>query len=191
MSKGEKIALIVAALTGAYLVLVKRAPGVEPPRQAIPRSVVDRVMAYAGDMFRYGMEQGVDPALIASVMTVESGGDATATGAAGEIGLMQIMPATGMWIARVTPEQLRQPGINIQTGAGYLVYCIHRKGGNIFAGVAGYNYGPDRVIVEGDRVLAPDVVLSYASAVTSLFPQYRRIFSDRLGFVYDNAFPAN
>lgn len=191
MSKGEKIALIVAGMAGIYLLVVKRSPAAEPSDKAIPRSIVDRVMVYAGDMLRYGMEQGVDPALVASVMTVESGGDASATGASGEIGLMQIMPATGMWIARVTPEQLRQPGINIQTGAGYLVYCIKRKGGNVVAGLAAYNYGPDRVVIEGDRVLAPAVVLSYARAVMSLFHQYQRIFSDRLGFVYDNAFPAN
>ena len=190
MSRGEKIAAVLAAMTGLYFLLVKRTPALQARASTIPARVVDRVMLYAGDMFRYGVEQGVDPALVASVMTVESGGDASAIGTAGEIGLMQIMPSTGYWIANVTPEQLRQPGINIQTGAGYIRYCIDRKGGNIAAGVAGYNYGPDRVAVQNGTVIAPPVVLRYAASVMGLFPEYRRIFSDRLGFVYDNAFPA-
>ncbi len=192
MTKGEKVGLIAAATFGLYLIIPKgkKSSVAASSRPTIPGSVVNRVMQYAPHMLRYGMEQGVDPALVASVMTVESGGTASATGKAGEVGLMQVMPATALWIARVDAQELRIPATNIQVGTGYIRYCIDQKGGNVFAGIAGYNYGPNRVIIEGNQVMAPAVVLEYAKKVTSLVRQYQSIFRERLGFVYINAFPA-
>lgn len=63
---------------------------------------------------------GVDPALLACIVEAESGGDAAALGAAGEVGLMQIMPETGALLAReagVAEYDLRNPAQNLWLGA--------------------------------------------------------------------------
>ena len=181
--------LIIALVAGGagYLLLTRQSAIAD---QVQPAPVIaDRVLLYAGDMLRYGAEQGVDPALIASVMTVESGGKAAAHGAVGEVGLMQILPSTGMWIGNVSQGELTIPSVNIRVGTAYIRYCVDRKGGNVAAGIAGYNYGPDRVRIEGNKIIAPASVLQYMIRVMSYVDAYRRLLSERLGHFYSNAFP--
>ena len=63
---------------------------------------------------------GVDPALMRCVMYAESDGDPMALGAAGEVGLMQILPETGALLAReagVTEYNLWNPAHNLWLGA--------------------------------------------------------------------------
>jgi len=63
---------------------------------------------------------GVDPALLACIVEAESDGDPMALGAAGERGLMQIMPETGALIAEhagVTEYDLWEPEHNLWLGA--------------------------------------------------------------------------
>lgn len=192
MTRDDKVMLAILAGGVLYLILSTRFEA-RPPRPA-PVSdadsvkTYDRVMGYAGDMLRFGVEQGVDPALIAAVMTVESSGMADAVGGAGEIGLMQILPSTAQWIARVSPEQLRAPATNIHVGAGYIRYCVDRKAGNVPAGIAGYNYGPDRVRVQDNQVIAPESVIRYVARVLNLVEPYRALFRARMGNSYTRPF---
>jgi len=63
---------------------------------------------------------GVDPALLACIVEAESGGDPNAVGAAGEIGLMQILPETGALLAEhagMNEYDLRNPAQNLWLGA--------------------------------------------------------------------------
>ena len=63
---------------------------------------------------------GVDPALLACIVEAESGGDPNAVGAAGEIGLMQILPETGALMAEhagMNEYDLRNPAQNLWLGA--------------------------------------------------------------------------
>ena len=67
------------------------------------------------------------------------------------IGLMQIMPKTGKWIAMKLGDtdfdvsDLFIPEINIKYGSWYIKYLIRRFNGNIFYAIASYNGGPGRV----------------------------------------------
>lgn len=185
--------LLLALLGGGvlYLIMTTRFPSKQPISVHVDADSVrtsERVMGYAEDMLRFGLEQGVDPALIAAVITVESSGMADAAGAAGEIGLMQILPSTAQWIGRVSAEQLRTPATNIQVGTAYIRYCVDRKGGNVAAGIAGYNYGPDRVRVQGDQVVAPEGVLRHVAKVLNLVEPYRARFSATMGNAYMRRF---
>lgn len=58
----------------------------------------------------------MDPYLVAAVIQTESSWDASMTGAAGEIGLMQVMPTT----AGKPPKKLKSNNINIYHGVKYL-----------------------------------------------------------------------
>lgn len=177
MTNIEKI-LIGLGVTGLIAYLVTRptsSAGGYPPAN-ISKTDAERVMSYASLMLKYASEQGVDPALIASVMTIESRGIDGQVGSSGEIGLMQIMPSTGKWIGDVSVEQLSLASVNIQIGTAYLRYCIDRKGGNGPAGIAAYNYGPDRVVVRGSAIIVPDTVKRYVDNVLSLIDRYREAF---------------
>lgn len=179
MTSKEKLIVGVFAASVLYLVFAKRAPGTEETT-----ADADRVMSYTGLMLRIGAEEGIDPALIASVMSVESGGRPGARGGAGEIGLMQVLPSTAEWWAGVSAKQLLDPATNISVGTSYLKYCINRKDGNVPAGVAAYNYGPDRVQIKGSLVIVPDSVQAYMTNVLDLLEFYREKFMEIAGGWY-------
>lgn len=89
----------------------------------------------------------VDPRLIAAVATVESKWDTTAVGQAGELGLMQILPSTGAWLARRAGLQeydLADPKTNLDFGAFYLSLLLQEHG-TLEKALAVYNGGPHAV----------------------------------------------
>ncbi len=89
----------------------------------------------------------IDSYLVAAIIRTESHFRPHAVSSAGAIGLMQIMPATGEWIAgkiRIegfTASGLSDPATNIRLGTWYLRYLIDRFGDTSTALIA-YNAGP-------------------------------------------------
>lgn len=81
---------------------------------------------------------GIDPNLITAVIMTESGGNPNAIGSAGEIGLMQVMPATGA-IYGVSRDQLFDPYYNVMAGATYLKDLTSKYG--LQGGIQAYNLG--------------------------------------------------
>ena len=79
---------------------------------------------------------------------------------AGARGLMQVMPATGEYIAErsdfgaIHPDQLWLPFISVKFGAWYINQQLQLFDGNQFAALAAYNAGPGNVLewvkVSGD-----------------------------------------
>lgn len=94
----------------------------------------------------------IDPFFISALIKNESKFDTQARSSTGALGLMQIMPDTGTWIARETkwdvfsPELLYQPDINIRLGTWYLSELYHQFNGNLILTLAAYNAG--RGVVE-------------------------------------------
>ena len=85
--------------------------------------------------------------LVAAIIRTESHFRPHAVSSAGAIGLMQIMPTTGEWIAGkigiegFTTSDLSDPATNIRLGTWYLHYLIDRFGDTSTALIA-YNAGP-------------------------------------------------
>jgi len=106
-----------------------------------------------------GAEHKVDPALLAIIALVESGGNATVYSPAGATGLMQVMPGTGSDIARLrrisgfAPDGLLIPETNVDFGAWYLAQQLRSFGRpddpdwreSVTLAAAAYNGGPGRV----------------------------------------------
>lgn len=96
---------------------------------------------------QYAYENHIDPALVAAVILVESKFDEQAASHRGAVGLMQIMPETGVWIAEemglpdFTPDQLHDVRLNIQMGTWYLAYLLKEYDGNEILALAAYNAG--------------------------------------------------
>lgn len=100
---------------------------------------------------QYSYEDGIDPALVAAVILVESKFNEEAFSHRGASGLMQIMPETGEWIAEemgltgFTPDQLTDVQTNIKMGTWYLAYLLKEYHGNKVLALAAYNAGRGHV----------------------------------------------
>ena len=92
------------------------------------------VRRWGPQLIAAGQRHKVDPALLAIVMLVESGGDPNARSGAGATGLMQVMPATARGIAAergisdFSVDQLYEPDVSIDFGAWYLAQQLRSFG---------------------------------------------------------------
>lgn len=94
--------------------------------------------------------RGIDPALMLSLIRQESLFDTFATAAAGEKGLMQVIPSTAQYIAEQLNWQdyqhsdLFRPQAGIAFGAFYIDEQLELFNQNTIAALAAYNAGPGR-----------------------------------------------
>jgi hypothetical protein len=85
---------------------------------------------------------GVPRQIVDAVMRVESGYDPSASGLAGEVGLMQILPGTAAMLGfRGTMEELREPSTNIRLGVTYLAQAWRLAGGDLCTTAMKYRAG--------------------------------------------------
>ncbi len=108
-------------------------------------------------------QYGVDPAIALAVAQTESGFNQGARGAAGEVGIFQLMPGTAGDLG-VDPYSL--PG-NIKGGIAYLSQ-LYRQFGDWTKALAAYNGGPGNMA----RGTTPDSSWQYANNVLSTATLY-------------------
>ena len=101
----------------------------------------------------------IDPNLVASIMLVESGGNAEAVSHSGACGLMQAMSSDltsqygNMFAGRPTCKELMNPSFNVGWAVNYLAELYHRNGEDWREAI--YHYGPNDIQYEyADLVLA-------------------------------------
>jgi len=85
---------------------------------------------------------GVDPALVAAVIDVESGFNRRAVSPAGAQGLMQLMPATAQGFG---VSDVYDPVQNVAAGTLYLDQMLRQFSGNLSYALAAYNAGEANV----------------------------------------------
>ena len=91
---------------------------------------------------------GLNPLLVTALIRQESRFEAEIVSSAGAVGLMQVLPETGDWIAsklQRPPFQLHQPQDNLQAGTWFLQYTDGLYQHNALLAVASYNAGPGNV----------------------------------------------
>lgn len=116
-------------------------------------------LKYETHITKYAEANQLDPYLVCGVIHTESHFDVEAESRVGAVGLMQIMPDTGEWIAKkmslkdYSEGKLKDPETNIRMGCWYLNYLMDRFDGDMTLVLAGYNAGPNRVLqwLEDDR----------------------------------------
>ncbi|WP_245273718.1 transglycosylase SLT domain-containing protein [Mesorhizobium sp. WSM3224] len=85
---------------------------------------------------------GLEPVLAHAVMEIESGFDPGVRGAAGEVGLMQVMPATARMLGfRGSLDELGEPATNIALGVKYLAQANRIAAGDLCTTVMKYRAG--------------------------------------------------
>lgn len=107
----------------------------------------------------------VDPRLLAAIVTVETEWDALAVGRHGELGLMQILPETGAFLAKqagLKEYSLADSDTNLALGALYLSDLM-REYGTVEHALAAYNGGPDAVADAAVNLYARKVLKRYRS----------------------------
>jgi len=108
-------------------------------------------MPYQYAIINHAAEAGIDPYLLTAIMKIESNFNPRAMSPKGAMGLMQIMPETGEWIANQSgagpfhPEMLFEPDTCISMGAWYIADLDKEFGGNKIMVLAAYNGGRGNV----------------------------------------------
>jgi soluble lytic murein transglycosylase len=110
---------------------------------------VEYPRAYWPQMTAMARATGVDPYLLLSIARQESLFRPRAVSHAGATGVMQLMPATARYLARIEPavtdddfNHLTHPARSIRMGAYYMMRMIERSEGNLVFALGSYNGGP-------------------------------------------------
>lgn len=149
---------------------------------------------YWNQVANWSQERRLPPALVLGLMRQESRFEAQILSRSGAVGLMQIMPDTGEWIASkkgVKGYSLSNPEDNINFGTWYLDYTHQRNGNNSMLAVASYNAGPGAIgrWVESRGLGDPDEFVNnipyeetrgYVERVFSNYWNYLRIYAPQV-----------
>jgi soluble lytic murein transglycosylase len=181
--------LLVAAGVGLVLAM----PAL---RGAIRRLTLP--LEHADIIRQQAREKHVDPALIAAVIYAETKFDSR-TSPAGAEGLMQILPATAIFLAHrsgattFTTADLATPQVNIAYGSYYLRYLLDEYHGDETLALAAYNGGEanvDRWVAAAHAAGQPFTLAAidfpetrdYVVRVESAEREYRADYASQLGF---------
>ena len=89
------------------------------------------ILDYKPQILAYSKNNNLNPALVCAIVFAESRFNATAESHKGALGLMQIMPNTGKWVAeqlewkQFSHRDLLDPQKNLEVGVWYLAYLKH------------------------------------------------------------------
>jgi len=142
----------LAAISGLFLPDGAFAPGLGHPLtrwewsyRPSPTSNWEKRPDYEPMVTKYASTYGVRPALVHAIIQRESRGNPLAVGAAGEQGLMQLMPRTAQDLGVRNGFDIEE---NIRGGVEYLSRLL-RQFGDEKKALAAYNTGPGTVSREG------------------------------------------
>ena len=143
-----------------------------------PAGVLPAVLAGSPDrlalrpLFReWAAHYGVSTALLEALDWQESGWQQSVVSSTGAVGVGQIMPGTGTFIAGVLvgePLDAQSVSDNIRMSAAFLAYLSRVEGGNLCATIAAYYEGPLNLSVHG---LYPST-RTYVADVEALLPRF-------------------
>lgn len=116
-------------------------------------------------------QHGVDAALLAAVIEIESAYNATAVSPKGAVGAMQLIPKTASDYGVSDPYDLRQ---NLDGGARYLRDLIAAHKGNLPLALAAYNAGRGRVAQYNQRIPPYQETMLYVPRVLARMESFQR-----------------
>ena len=138
---------------------------------------------YREEIMEWSAAYDLEPAWVASVIRSESRFRPDAVSPAGAIGLMQILPETGEWIAQqlqfidYSTPLLNDVSLNIAFGTWYLRHLLNRFS-SIDVALMAYNAGPTHAERwEGNLDLAFPETRQYIRRIHLSLPVYRAYFA--------------
>ena len=104
----------------------------------------------------YALQHGIEPAVVAAVIRVESGWNPNARGSSGELGLMQLMPKTAKHLG---VKDRSDPSDNVMGGIRYLAECKRLTGSKY---LRCYNGGPGGINLPKTKAYEAKVLAAIA-----------------------------
>mgnify|MGYP000881318549 FL=1 len=148
------------------------------------------VMKYQTEIDNFSNINKVNPSLVGAMILVESRYNPKVISHKGAMGLMQIMPNTGQWVAQelgetnYLMEDLLDPVKNLRVGTWYLAYLKRLYNGNDYLALASYNAGHGNVsqwlkegIWKGDSVKIEQIPFPETKKYLIKILLYRKIYS--------------
>ena len=118
---------------------LENGPAIAAPRVQDLKTVIE---AYNSEILIATIGTKVSPALVLSVIAIESSGNSDAVSSAGATGLMQLMPDTA---ARFGVQDRTDPAQSIKGGVAYLDWLMKEFKGDPILVLAAYNAGEGSV----------------------------------------------
>lgn len=146
-------------------------------------------------IFKEAQKHDLDPYLVSAVIYVESKFDSKALSASGAMGIMQIMPSTGKWVAEklglegFQEEDLYDIETNITIGCWYLANLRQEFGNNLIIMLAAYNGGRGNVKLwlqeerwTGEHSTIEQIPFpetkNYVVRVMAAYKEYKRLYRE-------------
>lgn len=139
--------------------------------QAISARLADK--PYARLIHSAALDAALDPALVHALIFVESGYDPAARSPKGAIGLMQVMPYTGLRYGVKDLE--KSPKDNLRAGTLYLKDLMQQFNNRLELVLAAYNAGENTVLRYGERIPPYPETQRYVPAVLA---KYRELVGE-------------
>ena len=117
----------------------------------LPKKFKKQAKSISHAIFNEAKKHGMDPYFVMAVISGESSFNPLAIGPVDEIGMMQLRPATGKWMAERIKfkwkgnKTLRDPVANIKLGTAYLAWLREKFDNHGQLYLAAYNMGPKSV----------------------------------------------
>jgi soluble lytic murein transglycosylase len=117
----------------------------------LPKKFKTMSSSVAEAIIKESSQHGLDPYFVMAVIAGESSFNPMATGPVGEIGMMQLRPTTGEWMAKKIKmkwngdKTLQDPVKNIRLGTAYLAWLREKFDNHGQLYLAAYNMGPKSV----------------------------------------------
>lgn len=180
------VVLLLVIIAGTALLL---RPEPQPPQDVYP-------VKYAAEVSAAAEEFDLEPAYLYAIILAESSFRPTAESSVGALGLMQIMPDTGKWLAgkfdmadTYTPDMLTDPAVNVRFGSWYLRFLLDRYDGDKRCASAAYHAGQgtvDRWLADPTyspdgrtlAVIAYDSTNNYVNKVLKYYEKYLALLSE-------------
>jgi soluble lytic murein transglycosylase len=147
------------------------------------------VLNYSQQIKTYSRMHQVNPAMISAIIFVESRFNAGARSHKGALGLMQIMPPTGAWVAgkllwkNFSDRDLLDPDKNLKVGIWYIAYLKRQYNQNDYLALASYNAGSRYVsewlaagIWDGDSVKVDQIPFQETKKYLIKIMIFKRIY---------------
>jgi len=122
----------------------------------VPEELRPKLSSYLSFVLKTAQKYQVDPFWLLAVMWTESHFENMSVSTRSAVGLMQILPQTGHFIAQNVLKKevghkeiknyIREPYVNIELGAIYLKKLLKRFNNNYRLATVAYNMGPSRVL---------------------------------------------
>ena len=139
------LALVVLLALLFGVIWIARKPLPQAQQESYPIRYSQEVEAAAGEF-------SLEPAYLYAIILAESSFRPNAVSSVGALGLMQIMPETGKWIAKkfdmgdtFTVDMLTDPAVNVRFGSWYLNFLLNRYDGDMRCATAAYHAGQGNV----------------------------------------------